>query len=461
MLNIYKEVSTLDKRAYKKFSLSEELLMEHAALSISKYIKTNFPKKTSVHIVCGTGNNGADGLACVRLLDGYDVSFSTPFGVKSEMAKLHYKRLELLGFKCKNSFFDSEVIVDAIFGTGLNKELNQETKELIDQINKTNSFIISCDTPSGLSQTQHKTCVDADVTITMGAYKEFMFEDYSKDFLGEHYVADLGLAKELYQTQTDVKLLELEDLKLPLRDKQNTYKGSFGHLSVLSGEKSGASIISSLAAFNFGVGLVTMITKKNLNNIPYEIMSSNSLATNTSAIALGMGLGEEYSTNDLEKILDNTFPLVLDADIFYKDIILKLLSRENVVITPHPKEFIHLLKVTNIANINIDELQSKRFYYVKEFSKTYPHLVLLLKGANVLIAKDKKIYVNPHGSSKLAKGGSGDVLSGLIGSLLAQGYNILDASINASLTHTLLAKSYKGANFSMTPTDLITKLKDI
>ena len=461
MLNVYKEVSTLDNRAYKEFALSEDLLMEHAALAISNYIKNNFPKKTSVHIVCGSGNNGADGLTCVRLLDGYNTSYSTPLGLKSDMAKLQYKRLKLLGYKTSNKLVEADIIVDAIFGTGLNKELNQDTKNLINQINKANSFVISCDTPSGLSQTQHTNCVKADITITMGAYKEFMFEDYSKDFLGKHFVANLGLAKELYQSSTDTKLLEFDETKLPFRDKENTHKGSYGHLCVFSGDKSGASIISALSGLNFGAGLVTLLSKKDIINLPYELMLSKEIPNNTSAIALGMGLGDSFTNKELESFLDNTKPMVLDADIFYKDIILKLLNKKDIVLTPHPKEFVYLLNITNIAKIDIDELQNKRFYYVREFSKKYPDIVLLLKGANVLITKNKKIYINPYGSSKLAKGGSGDVLSGLIGSLLAQGYNTLDATINASLTHTLLAKNYKGSNFSLTPNDLITKLKDI
>jgi hydroxyethylthiazole kinase-like uncharacterized protein yjeF len=129
-----------------------------------------------------------------------------------------------------------------------------------------------------------------------------------------------------------------------------------------------------------------------------------------------------------------------------------------VVITPHAKEFVSLLKITKIADITVEELQKNRFKYAQEFSKAYPHATLILKGANVIIAKSDEFYINPHGTPSLAKGGSGDVLSGLVGSLLAQGYDSLDAAINASLAHAKSALNYCGADFSLTPDDLIEQI---
>ncbi|MDQ7043381.1 MAG: ADP/ATP-dependent (S)-NAD(P)H-hydrate dehydratase, partial [Sulfurimonas sp.] len=152
---------------------------------------------------------------------------------------------------------------------------------------------------------------------------------------------------------------------------------------------------------------------------------------------------------------DNSLPLILDADILAMPTILKLLKRDKLVLTPHPKEFLTLLKLTNLADISIDTLQAERFKYVELFVQKYKNVTLLLKGANVIIAQGEKTFVNPHGSAKLAKGGSGDVLSGLIGALLAQGYSPLNAAIGASLAHTTLAKNYTGTDFSLTPDDLI------
>jgi NAD(P)H-hydrate repair Nnr-like enzyme with NAD(P)H-hydrate dehydratase domain len=125
------------------------------------------------------------------------------------------------------------------------------------------------------------------------------------------------------------------------------------------------------------------------------------------------------------------------------------------VITPHAKEFVSLLKMANIASITIKELQKNRFKYAEMFCAKFTDITLVLKGANVIIGQKDKFFINPHGTSALAKGGSGDVLSGLIGALLAQGYSCLEASKNASLAHTKLVLDYNGADFSLTPDDLI------
>jgi hydroxyethylthiazole kinase-like uncharacterized protein yjeF len=134
---------------------------------------------------------------------------------------------------------------------------------------------------------------------------------------------------------------------------------------------------------------------------------------------------------------------------------------QNIVLTPHPKEFVSLLKLCDIADISVEELQNNRFLYVKEFCKKYPNVVLLLKGANVIISSNEKIYVNSFGNATLSKGGSGDVLSGLIGSLLAQGYNSLDAAINASLAHAMAARNYPKNNYSLTPSDLVEEIRKL
>ena len=184
-------------------------------------------------------------------------------------------------------------------------------------------------------------------------------------------------------------------------------------------------------------------------------MQSHQLPSTVSAIALGMGLGVEFSQSELERFLNNELPLLLDADIFYHPLLSTLLQRKNVVITPHPKEFCKILECCEIADIGVEELQQNRFVYAQKFSQKFPEVTLVLKGANVIISKAEEVFVNPHGSNVLAKGGSGDVLAGLMAGLLAQGYSPLEAAINGSLAHTQLAKSYEGADFSLTPSDLI------
>lgn len=449
MQNLFDEVGSLDKRSCSEFGLTEDLLMEHAANGMASYIKENFPQGAKLTIVCGCGNNGADGLALARLLHlHFNITLFLARPPTSAMAKLQYKRIQNLHIEESEILGESDILVDALVGTGFKGELSPTLTDLLQDMNKMTAFKIACDVPSGF-------VFHADVTLTMGALKKSLFCDKVKDIVGEIRVLDLGIHRDLYETESSTKLLDEDDLELPYRTQQNSHKGSFGHLSIAHGEMRGASTMSALAATRFGCGLVTLITHDNNNSFVYSLMSSAQLPKNTSALCCGMGLGNAFSNDDLETFFDNAYPLILDADIFYMPIILQLLKRDSLVLTPHPKEFISLLKLTNLADISIEELQKNRFTYVELFCDKYKNVTLVLKGANVIIAKEREVFVNPHGTSALAKGGSGDVLAGLIGSLLAQGASALNAAIHASLTHTTLAKNYTGTDFSLTPDDLI------
>ena len=463
MQNIFDEVASLDSRCYKDFFLSEDLLMEHAAEGMASYLRANFSKTSTLIVMVGSGNNGADGIALARLLHGYfDVSLFFVKEPKSQMALLQEKRAIAVGVAFINELKECDIIVDAMVGTGFNGEFTPQLKQILTTLNAAKAFKIACDVPSGLKRSGESTqeTFIADVTLTMGALKKSLFLDEAKDFVGKIEVLDLGISRCVYETSSNWHLLDITDLQLPIREKQDSHKGSFGHLSLLSGEKVGASILSAQAALRFGAGLVTLVGE-NTFNIPYEIMSATTLPKNCTALALGMGLGVNFSQKKLENYLKNTLPLIIDADIFSMPILLDLLKRSKIVLTPHPKEFVQVLQTTHLAEINIDELQKNRFKYVELFCKNYPNAVLLLKGANVIIAKENEFFINPHGSSKLAKGGSGDVLSGLIGSLLAQGRTPLNAAINASLAHTKLAQNYTLSDFSLTPNDLINGIGNL
>ncbi len=455
MQNLFDEVGSLDKRSCSEFGLTEDLLMEHAAQGIALYIKENFTQGAKLTIVCGCGNNGADGLALARLLHLYcNVTLYLARTPSTQMAKLQYKRIQNLNITESEVLLESDILVDAIVGTGFKGQLKPEMTALIEDMNSLTAFKIACDIPSGF-------VFNADITLTMGGLKKSLFCDKVKDLVGEIIVLDLGIHRDLYEIESNCKLLDEADLELPYRTQENTHKGSFGHLSIAHGEMRGASTMSALAATRFGCGLVTLITHDTNNSFHYSLMSATQLPKNTTALCCGMGLGNAFSQDDLETFFDNGLPLILDADIFYMPIILKLLERDALVLTPHPKEFISLLKLTSLADISIEELQTNRFTYVELFCDKYKNVTLLLKGANVIIAKEREIFVNPHGTAALAKGGSGDVLSGLIGSLLAQGYSPLNAAIHASLTHTKLAKNYTGTDFSLTPDDLIEEIGNL
>jgi len=448
MQKLFDEVASLDRRCYDEFFLNEDLLMEHAAAGMAGYIRNSFKKSSKIFIVCGSGNNGADGIALSRLLHAdYDVSIFYAKKPASKMALLQQKRALSVGVKESAKLEPCDVLVDAIVGTGFSGSFSDEITSVIEEMNTMDAFKIACDIPSGYR-------FIADITLTMGALKKSMFLDSSKDALGEIKVLDLGVSRDVYEKESNCRLLDIEDMRLPLRTKKDSHKGSYGHLAIASGQMSGASIMSALSALRFGSGLVTLVGFEKIE-IPHTLMYSHEVPKNATALALGMGLGAEFSAQELEKFLDNSLPLVADADIFYMQAIKDILKRENVVITPHAKEFVSLLKIVDMADITVEELQKERFKYVEMFCKKYPQVTLLLKGANVIIGRDGQSFVNPHGTQALAKGGSGDVLGGLIASLLSQGYSCLDAAINGSLAHAKAALDYTGADYSLTPDDLI------
>lgn len=436
MRNLYLETATLDARAVAQFGLTEALMMEHAAMGMERIIRERFPHDSSVLIVCGAGNNGDDGRILARLLEG-DYSVSTQHNIHQ-----HY-----------------DVIVDALLGSGLNRPLDSLTQELLKCLNTADAFRIACDVPTGLytNGTLDPHTFKADITVTMGALKRGMYSDAAKEIMGEIIVADLGVSRVRYEISSPWQLLDLTDLQLPHRVQTSAHKGSYGHLSVICGEKVGASVIAGSAGLRFGSGLVSLITCENVL-IPHELMQSHSLPTTTTAIALGMGLGAEFCDQELTKLVNNNHPLVLDADIFYHSMFPNLLKRNNIVLTPHPKEFTQILRLTGIADIDVAALQNDRFEYAQRFCTAYPNAVLVLKGANVIIGHNDHFFINPHGTVALAKGGSGDVLSGLIGALLAQGCTPLDAAIGASLAHSLAAQKSPKNNYALTPFDLIESI---
>lgn len=457
--NLFYEVDSLDKRCYEEFDLSEDILMEHAADGMARYLQEHYKDAKSILIVCGAGNNGADGITLARLLYGcMDVRLYLHKEPSTLIGQKQLKRTEKIGINRTTTLDDTEIIVDCLFGSGLSREIDQESSALLEQLNLFTGVKIACDMPSGLNKEGHlyKHAFIADITLTMGALKRALYSDKAKENVGKVQQLDLGINRKIYEKESPWKLLDESDIRPPFRDKKNTHKGSFGHLSLVHGEKEGAAIISALSALAYGSGLATLVGAK-INGLPYELMQDENLPSNTTAIACGMGLGKNFQRDRLSKIFAHNIACVLDADVFYHSIAYDLLHR-NIIITPHPKEFVHILKTTKLADISVQELQDNRFKYVQIFCEAFSNVVLILKGANTIVGTADSFYVNPHGSSALAKGGSGDVLTGLCGALLAQGYNPLDAAIQASLAQTLSAKHVSKNSYALTPNDIIQGL---
>ncbi len=219
MQKIFDEVGSLDKRCYEKFSLSEDILMEHAANCMALHIEEKYHDKKSILIVCGSGNNGADGIALSRLLHTkFNVSLYFYKDTKTDIGKIQYKRAKSIGVLVVKKIENADIIVDCIFGSGLNKSLDNKAISLIEELNNLEAVKIACDIPSGIFNNGQLDSVafNADITITMGALKTSLFSDTAKDYAGKIKVANLGIQRDFYETNTNKYLLEKKDLKLPI-----------------------------------------------------------------------------------------------------------------------------------------------------------------------------------------------------------------------------------------------------
>jgi len=465
MQRLYKNCYAMDRKCYEEYGLSEDLLMEHAAEGMARVIRERFEPGVSVLIAAGPGNNGADGITLARLLQGrFDLRLFLPLGAKSSMAKLQLERARKVGVPMVEEIEEADVVVDAMFGAGLSRPLSEEIAGIVESLNTLEGFKLACDIPTGLDERgwPSPTAFRADLTVTMGALKEALYLDAAKEYVGEILCVDLGVERILYEEESSVKVLEAADFVPPLRaDRPASHKGTFGHAAIFCGEKEGAGIIAASAAARFGVGLTTLVIHERVSAPPF-LMTATTVPAKATALAIGMGLGEYFESELLEKeVVDSKLPIVLDADAFNKPELLQIVHQENrrIVLTPHPAEFARLWKHLTEEEITVGLIQQNRFDYARRFSARFPHTVLLLKGANPVIAHLGELFVNPLGTAALAKGGSGDVLSGLIVALLAQGYEALDAAIQGSLALALAARRYEGADYSMLPTDLIENLK--
>ncbi len=462
MLSVYEKVNALDKRALEEFNLSEDILMENAAMALEKAVLQNASLGAKVIILCGSGDNGGDGYALARRLAGrFKTLVFEMKPAKSPMCQLQKERAKKVGvtikaWEEKNEDLECDVLIDCVVGSNFKGELEPFLN--FESLSQKARFKIACDIPSGIDSKGRvdKRAFKADMTISMGAIKSCLLSDRAKDYIGELKVGHLGVFNQIYEIPTDTFLLEKSDLKLPLRDKKNAHKGDYGHAHILLGKHSGAGLLSALSALSFGSGVVSVQALEceiTSSNKPLELVFCENFPNLLSAFALGMGL--ENIPKDFNKWLELA-PCVLDAGVFYHKEVLQALEKE-VVLTPHPKEFLSLLKLVGI-NISMLELLDNKLEIARDFSQKYPKVVLLLKGANTLIAHQGQVFINILGSVALAKAGSGDVLAGLILSLLSQNYTPLDAAINASLAHAITSLEFKN-NYALTPLDLIEKIK--
>ena len=552
MQNIYTDTRVLDRAAVSRFGLTEDILMENAARALENEVVRACTDRTAdirvncspvsecrVLIAAGGGDNGGDGWALARRLNGGTIEdFSCSVAVlevfppKSQACMRQAERARSAGVPVIRNFSRTDfiknyhVIVDCIFGSGFHGPLNDKIEKLIAALNKADCSKIACDVPSGIdSKGCGTTAFCADITVCMGALKTALFSDFAKNHTGKIITAPLGIPSSLFEsggksgknakaaelaqisaTAEPVEpaafgsempaafLLEASDMRLPERLLSSVHKGDFGHAAVYTGEKPGAGIIAACAAFRCGAGLVSLVSpagqsapavKAGQNALPpYAIppylMQSADLPEKTSAVAAGMGFGRNDDWGAAERaaalcaLLNErrSLPCVLDADLFYCAEIKQLLKARpsGLVLTPHPREFQSLLLLCGLANISVEQIVKNRLELVKDFCSVHPGAVLLLKGANMTIGycpekggkkagRKNEVYINTFGMPCLAKGGSGDVLAGLVCAFLAQKYEPLDAAIQGSLLLAASSRLQK-SSYSSTPFTLIQSLEE-
>ncbi len=450
------QVRRLDHTAIHHFGIAGETLMERAGAFGFASLQRFWPLAKSIAVVCGTGNNGGDGYVIARLAHEAGLAVTLlQLGDHDKLrgdAALNARRCEVLTIPCeplRKIPDDTHVIVDAILGTGLERIVSGHWAEALQMINQHRAGVLAIDIPSGLNSDTGAvmgTAVRADVTTTFIALKQGMFTAAAADYCGEILFDALDIPARLYATELlSARRVDWERQRqlLPQRPR-SSHKGDCGHVLVVGGAPgfSGAVRLAGEGALRSGAGLVSVATDARHAGLIAasrpELMCHGidnpaglePLLQRCSVVAIGPGLGQSaWGQSLFESVLQSNKPLVVDADA------LNLLAqhpqqRRDWILTPHPGEAARLLGVT------IPEIQSDRFSAAQQLQQRYDG-VIVLKGAGTLIHSPghRPPAVCSQGNPGMATGGSGDVLTGVIAGLIAQGFELQDAAETGVCVH--------------------------
>ncbi|MBD1390021.1 NAD(P)H-hydrate dehydratase [Neiella sp. HB171785] len=432
-------------------------LMERAGEACFNAIKRRWLNKQRLLILCGRGNNGGDGYVVARLARQHSfgvqlIQVGDPATLTGEAAQARDKWLQsggqILPFDEAN-LEQADIIVDALLGTGLNRPVEAPFDYMIEVINQLGKPVCAVDIPSGLCGTTGKvlgSAVKAEMTVSFVARKQGMYTGRAPDFVGDIEFDELGI-RQAFQAQIDshVEQVRYANFKHFLRARQRTYhKGMCGKVYVVGGDLGmpGAIRLAAEACQRAGAAIVTVISRPEhigpiLSHRPELIVSGAQTASPTlrqtiadvaKVIVVGPGMGtENWGQSMFSMVLETDVPLVVDADA------LNILAdnpsyRDNWILTPHPGEAARLLDMT------IEEVELDRFAAASALQKKYGGIVIL-KGAGTLVTDGQYMRVCRVGNPGMASGGMGDILSGIIGSLLAQGIPPFEAACLAVCIH--------------------------
>lgn len=490
-----RQMRDIDKNASELAGIPGIVLMENAAISCVKHLENLNIQNKRIAVFCGKGNNGGDGFAIARhllnqgidttvfLVCGSDFSGDalTNYEILSKMGADISEILDTDDLKYKIMSFD--IIVDAIFGTGIKGEIHGIAYDIIYAINKYSKFTFSVDIPSGINADNGSIgniAIKADITITFAAYKIGMLQFPGADYCGKIVVENISIPKYIME-HININVIDsyLAKEKMPVR-KSDSHKGDYGKLLIIGGSKglTGAPVMSAEAALKCGTGLITVGTPKSVNGIlevkltepmTYPLPDIDGILTKSSlpyilklmencdALVFGPGIGRTPEIPEiLRGILKNSkIPVIVDADGLYalsQDIDMLSECSCNLIFTPHEMEF------SRISGYSLNEIKENRLLLSKEFAAEYG-VTLILKGPRTIVTlPDGKQYINITGNNGMATGGSGDVLAGMIGAFLSRGCSEEDASVLGVYCHGLAGDlgAEKFGKDSLTPSDIIS-----
>jgi NAD(P)H-hydrate epimerase len=501
------QMQELDRKAIEIYRIPGIVLMENAGRGAAEVIYNAFPdlQKKRIAIVAGKGNNGGDGFVIGRHLLNKGIPIKVFLLTESKSlrgdAETNYQifsrmKGEVISIpsskdyqKVKKDLEKFDLLIDGIFGTGLDAEVRGYYREVIDHLNTLKKPIVAIDIPSGLAANTGKplgTAIRASLTITFGLPKVGHLISPGIDYVGEVKVIDIGIPKSLVdEEKIQTHLLEEEEIRkwLSVPRRLDTHKGDYGHLLVIAGSvgKTGAAAMACEAALRMGAGLVTLAIPKSLNAImemkltevmteplpetPKQTLSLRAfnsllrLCEKKRAVIIGPGIGTFKETQSLILKLIKTLdiPIILDADgLTALSTQPKTLPAANrsLILTPHPGEMARLI------NSTAKEVQEDRIGVSRKFSQSN-HVHLVLKGFRTLIATPKgEVFINPTGNPGMASGGTGDVLTGMIGGLICQGFDILTSLQISVYLHGLAGDNVaqEMGEKSLVATDIIERI---
>lgn len=456
-----------DQLTAKKQNISSTELMERAGMQIFNWLHVRMQgAQVPIHVFCGIGNNGGDGLVIARHLftHGYNVhTYIVNYSDKRSKDFLaNYDRIKQTTKswpKMMNSEADfpeihkDDIIVDAIFGIGLNRPAGPWVQALFMHFRNSGAFTLSVDIPSGVytdkAPEDDNGVVWANYTLSFQSPKLIFFLPETAKFSIQWEVLDIGIDREfLFRTETEAQLIGKHEI-LPIYQPRQKYahKGDYGHSLIIGGSygKIGAVLLASRATLSIGAGLVTSFIPKCGYQVLQTALPEAMVVTDNhdneitkieftlepKVIGIGIGMGTSDSTIKAFKafIKTNERPLVIDADAInilskHKSLLKQLPSQS--VLTPHPKE---LERLIGKWSDDFEKLEK-----TKAFSKLHD-LIVVIKGANTITVYDDKLYINTTGNPGMATAGSGDVLTGVITGLISQGYAPFHATIFGVYLH--------------------------